>query len=288
MNKVKIIADSTCDISLDFLKKNDIDILPLRVLIHGEEHLDLEEIKWKELEEKINKYNELPKTSAINIGTYIETFEKYSKEGYDIIFISIGDKFSSNYKNAVLAKEEFENVYVINSDNLSSAIGLMIMKMIKYRNLGLSAKEIYEKIEELKPRVITETALKTMNYLYKGGRCSGGKYLVGTLLKLYPIVRINGDGEIKVHKIGKLRFKNALDLVAADFKKELENGNVDEDFIIISNVGNPESQEYLYNKVSSFFPKDKIFQFEAGCVVGAHCGPGTTGFFYIRKNRIED
>ena len=283
MNKIKIIADSTCDVSKDFLKKYDIDILPLHVLIHGEEYLDLEEIKWNELIEKIEKYNELPKTSAVNIGTYIDTFKKYTDEGYDVIFVSIGSKFSSNYSNALLAKEEFDNVYVINSDNLSSAIGLILLKIVKFRDEGKSAKEIFEIIEELKTRVITETALKTMNYLYKGGRCSGGKYLVGTVLKLFPIVRISGDGEIKVFKVGKLRFKNALDLVAADFKKEVDAGNVDEDFIIVSNVGNQEGQDYLVNKVSQFFDRSKILEFEAGCVVSTHCGPGTTGFFYIRK-----
>ena len=283
MNKIKIIADSTCDVSKEFLEKHDIDILPLHVLIHGEEYLDLEEIKWNELIEKIEKYNELPKTSAVNVDTYTEVFKKYTDLGYDVIFVSIGKHFSSNYSNALTAKEAFDNVYVINSDNLSSAIGLILLKIIKFREEGLPASEIFTRIEELKTRVITETALKTMNYLYKGGRCSGGKYLVGTLLKLYPIVRIT-DGEIKVHKIGKLRFKNALDLVAQDFRKEVEAGNVDEDYIIVSNVGNPEAEAYLVEKVSKFFDKDKILQFEAGCVVSTHCGPGTTGFFYIRKH----
>lgn len=283
MNKVKIIADSTCDISLEKLKEMDIDFLPLYVVIQDKSYLDLEEIKWNQVIELVNKYNELPKTAAINIQTFLDVFEKYTDEGYDVIFLSLGSNFSSNYNNARLAAEEFEDrVFVVDSCNLSSAIGLMLMKMNNMKNEGLSAKEIVERMEKIIPLVQTETALETMQYLYKGGRCSGLKYLLGSVFKLYPIVKIK-EGLIKVHKIGKITFKNALNIIAQDFKNDLDAGNVDEDFIIISTVGNEWARQYLYDKVSKFFPKDRIFLYDAGCVVSTHCGPGTTGFFYIRK-----
>lgn len=284
MNKVKIIADSTCDISIERLKELDIDLLSLYVVIQDKQYLDLEEIKWNDVIAKVNETGELPHTAAINIDTFETTFKKYVDQGYDVIFLSLGSNFSSNYNNARLAAEEFDEgrVYILDSQNLSSAIGLMLFKMAAFRDQGLSAKEIVEKMEKIIPLTQTETALETMQYLYKGGRCSALKFMVGNILKLYPIVKVE-DGVINVHKIGKLTFKNALNIIANDFRKELEAGNVDEDFIIISTVGNEPARSYLCDKVSQFFPKEKIYLYDAGCVVSTHCGPGTTGFFYIRK-----
>ncbi|MBQ9448261.1 MAG: DegV family protein [Acholeplasmatales bacterium] len=284
MNKVKIIADSTCDISIERLKELDIDLLSLYVVIQDKQYLDLEEIKWNDVIAKVNETGELPHTAAINIDTFATTFKKYVDQGYDVIFLSLGANFSSNYNNARLAAEEFDEgrVYILDSQNLSSAIGLMLFKMAAFRDQGLSAKEIVEKMEKIIPLTQTETALETMQYLYKGGRCSALKFMVGNILKLYPIVKVE-DGVINVHKIGKLTFKNALNIIANDFRKELEAGNVDEDFIIISTVGNEPARSYLCDKVSQFFPKEKIYLYDAGCVVSTHCGPGTTGFFYIRK-----
>ena len=169
MNKVKIIADSTCDISIEKLKEMDIDFLPLYVVMQNQSYLDLEEIKWNQVIEMVNKYNELPKTAAINIATFIDTFEKYTSEGYDVIFLSLGANFSSNYNNARIAAEEFEDrVFIVDSSNLSSAIGLMLFKMNNMKNQGMSAKEIVENIQKIIPLVQTETALETMQYLYKG------------------------------------------------------------------------------------------------------------------------
>lgn len=285
MHKIKVIVDSTVDISMEKLKELDVDMLPLSVLIHGEEYLDLEQIKWYELIEKINKYNELPKTSAINVEKFMEIFYKYTRMGYEVIFLSLGANFSSNYSNACFAASSFENgVYVLDSQNLSSAIGLQLLKIKKFQSEGLSAKEIVEKMGKIIPLTQTETALETMEYLYKGGRCGSLKYFISNILKLNPIVKVN-DGVIKVHKITRGKFQKSLDTIANDFKKDLDNDNVDLDYIIISTVGNTAGQEYLYKKISTFFNPTHILLFDAGCVVSSHCGPGTTGFFYIKKGK---
>ena len=284
MNKIKIICDSTCDMSVEKLKELDIDFLPLYVVLHDEYKKDLIDVKWNDVIEWVDKTKELPKTAAINVDTFMETFDKYVSQGYEVIFLSIGSNFSSNYNNARLAATEFDDkVYVIDSMNLSSAQGLLLLKMVKYKNEGLSAKEIVEKINELIPLTITETALETMKYLHKGGRCSSLKYYIGVVLKIYPVVKIT-DGVINVHKLGKLLFKKALNIIINDFKNDFDNDNVDSDYIIISTVGNEKGQKYLYEKISEFFPKEKILLFDAGCVVSTHCGPGTTGFFYIKKH----
>ena len=282
MNKIKVIVDSTVDMSLEKLKELDVDMLPLSVNINNCDYLDYVEIKWNELIEKVKTYKTLPKTSAISVGTFVTTFEKYTNEGYDVIFLSLGSHFSCNYNNAITAKELVDgNIYIIDSQNLSSAIGLQLLKIIIMKNEGLSAEEIVKKMEDIVQRTQTETALETMEYLYKGGRCSGIKYLIGSLLRLYPIVKVNK--EITVHKLGKVTFRNALDIIISDFKKDLDDGNVDMDYIIISSVGNKKAQNYMYNKISEFFDSKKILLYDAGCVVSTHCGPGTTGFFYIKN-----
>ena len=284
MNKVKIITDSTCDISIEKLNELDIDFLPLYVVMKEKYYKDLIDVKWNDVIKMVDEYNELPKTAAINVDTFVETFKKYTDLGYDVIFLSIGSKFSSNFNNARLAKEEVSgNIYIVDSMNLSSALGLLLLKMDKFKKEGLSAEEIVEKINELIPLTQTETALETMKYLHKGGRCSSLKYYLGVVLKIYPVVKII-DGVIEVHKLGKIMFKKALNIIINDFKNDLDNDNVDMDYIIISTVGNEKGQNYLYEKISEFFPKEKILLFDAGCVVSTHCGPGTTGFFYIRKH----
>ena len=152
MNKVKIIADSTCDISIERLKELDIDLLSLYVVIQDKQYLDLEEVKWNDVIAKVNETGELPHTAAINIDTFETTFKKYVDQGYDVIFLSLGANFSSNYNNARLAAEEFDEarVYILDSQNLSSAIGLMLFKMAAFRDQGLSAKEIVEKMEKIR------------------------------------------------------------------------------------------------------------------------------------------
>ena len=286
MPDIKVIVDSTVDISLEKLKELDVDMLPLYVSIHGEEYKDLEEIRWNEVIEKVEKYNELPKTSAINVQTFYETFDKYLKQGKEVIFLSLGSNFSINYTNACTARDMLgKGVYVIDSRNLSSAIGLQLFKIIKMKNEGLSAKEIVLKMEEIVENTQTETGLETVEYLHKGGRCSGVTRFLATVLKLYPIVKIK-EGLIKVHKIGTVKFKNALDKIIKDFKKDYDSDNVDEDHIIISTVGNKPAQHYLFTKISEFFNPIKILLFDAGCVVSTHCGPGTTVLFYIRKRKV--
>lgn len=274
--------DSTVDVSQELLKELDVEMLPLAVTINNQSYLDVLEIKWDKLIEKVKEYKTLPKTSAINIGTFVDVFEKYTDLGYDVIYLSLGSNFSCNYQNAVLAKEMVDgNVYVIDSQNLSSAIGLQLLKIIKMKNEGLSASEIVKNMEDIIKKTQTETALKTMEYLHKGGRCSGIKYLLGSVLRLFPVVKVNK--EITVHKIGKLKFTNALDIIVSDFKKDFDEGNVDLDNIIISTVGNKKAQHYLFDQISKFFDSKKILLFDAGCVVSTHCGPGTTGFYYIKN-----
>ena len=284
MNKIKIICDSTCDISVEKLNELDIDFLPLYVVMKEKYYKDIIDVKWSDIIKMVDEEKELPKTAAINVDTFMETFKKYVDLGNEVIFLSIGSNFSSNYNNARLASQEFDGkVFVIDSMNLSSAQGLLLLKMDKLKKEGLSAKEIVDKINELIPLTITETALETMKYLHKGGRCSSLKYYLGMVLKIYPVVKIT-DGVINVHKLGKLLFKKALNIIISDFKRDFDNDNVDSDYIIISTVGNEKGQKYLYEKIGEFFPKDHILLYDAGCVVSTHCGPGTTGFFYIKKH----
>ena len=194
MNKIKVIVDSTVDVPLEKLKEHDVDMLPLYVNIHGEEYRDLEEIKWDELISKVEKYDELPKTSAVTVETFYNTFSKYASKGYDVIFLSLGSNFSCNYSNAVTAASMIEgNIYVIDSKNLSSAIGLQLLKILKMKEEGLEAKEIVEKMADIIENTQTETGLETVEYLHNGGRCSGVARIFANILKLIQLLKLKKD-----------------------------------------------------------------------------------------------
>lgn len=283
MNSVKIITDSTCDLSLETLKQLDIEMLPLNVIIGGETYKDCIDLNTKKLFELVEEKKELPKTSAISIGDFFEVFKKYVDEGFDIIFMGIDSKISSTFATALSVSKEFpDRVYALDSVNLSSAIGLQLLKMAKMRDNGLSAKEIVDKILEITPKVQCSFVIKTMDYLYKGGRCSGMKYFAGKILHIHPIIRME-NGELIVHRTPRGKMYKALDVMINEFKAVYEAGNVDLDHVMITHACADEYCEYVFNRLSEFMDSSIIMCTTAGCVIGAHCGPGTIGILYISK-----
>lgn len=283
MNPVKIITDSTCDLSLETLKKLDIDFLPLNVIIGGVTYRDCVDITPEKLFKLVEEHDELPKTSAISPAKCYETFKHYVDLGFDVIFMGLDSKISSTYQSAVSASQEFDGrVHVIDSVNLSSAIGLQLLKMAHFRDEGLSADQIVEKMKEITPKVQCSFALKTMNYLYKGGRCSGLTFFIGRILHLHPIIRME-EGTLKVHKTPRGKTIKALDIMIKEFKEAYDANNVDLGTVMITHACTQEYADYIYGKLSEFMDPKHIMVTVAGCVISSHCGPGCIGILYIEK-----
>lgn len=279
---IKIITDSTNDLSKDMLDKLDVDVIPLNVSFSSGSYLDGVEITTEELYKKVSELDEIPKTAAIPIMTFVDYFSKYINQGYDVIYFGISRQMSRTYENALLAKEELESdkIYIVDSMNLSTGIGLLVLKACKYRDNNMSAKEIADRLNIDNKLVLSQFAIERMDFLHKGGRCSSIAKLFGTLLKIKPIIAVR-DGKMHVMKkpIGKMKI--ALDIMIKQIIDDKDR--LDTDHIIVTHSLAYDYCDYIVSKLKVEFPNVDIITSVAGCVISSHCGKGTIGILYMVK-----
>ena len=282
MNKVVIFADSTIDLNLEDYKKFDIHVIPLLVSEGDKTYKDCVDLFPDELYAMVEKNGRLPKTSAESPGTLIEAYRPWIEKGYDIVFVGIGEKLSATVTSSKLAARELgeDRIYTINSDNLSSASGLLAMKCCKLRDENKSAEQIYNEVQKLSSKVVAMFAVETLDYLYKGGRCSGTARLFGKMLHIHPIIRVV-DGSLIVYKKPRGKMQKAIDEQVFELKHDLPY--VDMDHIMITSAGvTPEIKKYFFDAVSKYVDPKCIHESRAGCVISSHCGFGTIGLLYIK------
>ncbi|MGD9761766.1 MAG: DegV family protein [Candidatus Izemoplasmatales bacterium] len=282
MNKVKIISDSTCDLSKELLEKHNIEIVPLYVNFGDESFLDGVNLSVEEMYDLVQQRKTLPKTAAPSPGAFVEVFNKYLQEGYEIIYLGIGSKFSATFSSANVAKNtlESDDIYLVDSLNLSSGTGLLLLKASKFVEEGYSAKEIKEKLEMLVPKVRSQFVIDTLEYLYKGGRLNALSALVGGMLKIKPIIKVR-DGLMVVGKKGRGSMKNGIDLMLREVIVDKEN--IDPEFMMITHSLADESCTYIREKINGIIDIKNLYDTQAGCVISSHCGKGTIGVLYIMK-----
>lgn len=280
MNKVIIITDSTCDLMPDYIKEHNVVVLPLYVNFGDTSYRDGVDITTPKLYEMVEEKQELPKTAAISVGDFVDVFEKYLNEGFDVVYTGISSFMSSTYNNAILAAggELDKRIFVVDSKNLSTGIGLLVLKMVKMRDLGMSASEIALEANKIVPRIRSQFAIKKFDYLYKGGRCSTMSAIFGSVLSIKPIIEVR-DGKMTVGKKPMGKMKRALDVMLEMIDKDKDN--VDLDCIMITHSIADDSCEYLKNELSKRYDSKILMETHAGCVISSHCGEGTIGILYI-------
>ena len=286
-NKVMIIADSTCDLNKDYLKENNIVILPLHVSFPGDDkdYLDGVNLDAETVYKKVEEIGNTPKTGAANVNQFIELFQKYIDENYDIIYTGIGSGLSSSYQNAVLASQEFPEgrIEIVDSQNLSTGIGLLVCKMVDFRNEGLDVHQIAEKVRELVPLVSAKFCIDRLDYLHKGGRCSGMTKLFAHLLNLHPVAKVI-NGKLTVYKTPRGKYRKAVDAQIQEFLEDLPN--IDLTRVFVTDSGHMDGEdEYVIQELSKHMDPSKIIHTTAGCVISSHCGPKTIGILYILKEK---
>lgn len=281
MRKIKIIADSTCDLNPETLRALDIEVIPLLVLFGDKEYRDGENITLEQLYQNVQTLKMMPRTAAVSPAAFIERFKVLIDQDYDIFFTGIGSTLSGTYQAALIAATEFPKgrIRIVDSLNLSTSSGLLILKACKLRDEGKSLDEIADEIQRLVPKVYCSFAVETLEYLYKGGRCSRTKFYVGTLLRAHPIIKVT-DGKLDVYKTPKGKMVKALDVLVEDFKKFLPD--VDMDHIMITHSIAPEGLKYLTEELSKLVDPKCLMITRAGCVIASHCGPNTIGILFIR------
>ncbi len=285
MKRVLILTDSTADLSVDLREERQIYSLPLLVQFGDEHYRDGIDLTTKELYDIVDVRKELPKTAAIPPGQFIDFFEQYLNQGYEIVYVGIGSTISGTFQSAMIAKQmiETKDVYLIDSKNLSSGIGLLALKAADFRDQGLSAMQIKEALEKLVPCVKSQFAIKTLDYLHKGGRASGTAKLIGDVLGIKPIIQVK-DGVLIVYKKPVGKMTRALDMMLSDFFKELDHDNLDLDYVMVTHSLADKNAAYMIEKIKSKVLPKQLLESHAGCVISSHCGPGTIGILYMTRS----
>lgn len=281
--EVVITADSTCDLPGYLIKKHGIDISPLGIQLGLESYQDGVDITPDDIYSYYHQTKVLPKTAAVSPIAYAELFEKYTSQGKAVVHINLSSAISSTHQNAALASEEFEDVYVVDSKNLCTGLGLLVLKACDLRDEGFSAQEIAQRLETLKHKVNSSFVLDTLEFLHKGGRCSGLTKLGANLLGLKPSIAVNNqDGTMSVGK----KYRGKIEAVYAQYARDVMKnlGNMDRRRIVVAHSGiSQEKIDILHNEVSLAGIFDEVIVARAGCTITSHCGPGTAAIMYMEK-----
>lgn len=283
MNKIKIIVDSTVDLSKELYEKYDIDVIPLNVNFGTTNYKDGVNLTIDELYKKVKETNMLPSTAAPSPQDFVDIFKKYIDLGFDIIYLGLGSKFSTTFQNAFIAKQEFDEdrIYLVDSLNLSTGSGLLALRAGRLVKEGKSAKEIKEDLEKCVPNISTKFAVETLEYLHKGGRCSGASKLFGHIFHIHPIISVV-DGSMIVTKKPRGLMKVAIDEMINELKADLPNIYLDD--VMITNSGcSDDVINYCVSETKKLVDPSRVRETKAGCVIGSHCGYGSLGILYIKK-----
>ena len=282
---VKIIADSTCDLSKDLLEKYDISVVPLHIVLGDKEYKDGLEISPDEIYEWSNSNKEAPKTSAAAISDTIDIYSKYLKSYDEIICFSISGQMSTTVNVMRMAAEELDSedrIHIIDSENLSTGGGLLVIEAAIMAKEGKSGIEIIESINELKPFVRASFIVDTLTFLHRGGRCSGVAALAGGALKLHPKIVVENGG-MKPDKKYRGKMNSAILSYVKDLEPQIKNAKNDRVFITHSGC-----EEEIIQSVRQYLSElghfEEILITRAGGVISSHCGPGTLGVLFIENN----
>ena len=284
-NNVIISSDSTTDLSAELKERYNIATLPLGINLGDKIYVDGVDITPDDIYEHHRKTGELPKTSAANLGESLDFFKQFTDEGKTVIHFTISSTMSSTYSNACLAAAEFENVYVIDSANLSTGAGLLVVNAAEMAAKGMEAEEIVEKIKKLTSHVDASFVIDNLEYLHKGGRCSALAMMGANLLKLKPCIEVK-NGSMGVGKKYRGKYADVLKTYVAE--RIGDGSDIDLDRVFVTHAGCDETiVKSVVEQVKAAAPFKEVFLTRAGCTVSAHCGADTLGVLFIRKNPVE-
>ena len=278
---IKFSADSTCDLSPELLQRYNISIRPLYVVMDGEPKQDGVSVTPDEMYAYTAASGKLCSTAAINVADYLEFFHPLSQENEAVIHTCISSEFSSCYQNACLAAQEFDNVYVVDSRNLSTGHGLVVLEGVDLAAAGKSVPEIVEGMQAVTARVSASFIPTELEYLRKGGRCSAVAALGANLLKLKPCIQVQ-EGKMGVGK----KYRGNMPQVLPTYVKEMlaQPDTIDTRRVFITHSGMDEALIALVKEtVESFMHFEEVLIARAGGTVSSHCGPGTLGVLFVNK-----
>ncbi len=279
--KVVIASDSTTDLNSELIERYGVKIVPLAVNLGGKQYTDGVDID----PDMIYKYYEdngtLPKTAAPNISDFHDFFEKETADGGEVVFFTISSEMSSTFNNARLAAEEFPGVHVVDTRNLSTGGGLLVVTAGEMAKAGKSAAEIAEACRETASRVDASFIIDNLEFLHKGGRCSAVAAFGANLLQLKPCIAVH-DGKMMVGK--KYRGKFDINVLKYIADRLGDGTDVEDNCIFVTHAGlERDFLESCVAKVKSIIPTAEVHITRAGCTISSHCGRSCIGVLFIRK-----
>lgn len=282
--KVIIASDSTCDLSSELIERYQVKILPLGVNLGNKQYFDGVDIDPEFIYQHYEKTGELPKTSAANVADFIDFFKKHTEDGSSLVMFTISSEMSSTYSNAKIASEEFENVFVVDTKNLSTGGGLLVVAAGEMAAQGKSANEIAKRCTELAECVDASFVIDNLEFLHKGGRCSAVSAFGANLLQLKPCIMVK-NGKMGVGKKYRGKFMSALENYINDQLADVSD--IDLDRVFVTHAGcDEEICRRCVELVKEKVPFKEVLFTRAGCTISSHCGRNTLGILFIRKTPL--
>lgn len=288
MGRIGVASDSTCDLSKELLDQYGISILPLHVILDDKEYLDGVDVTPNDIYEWSEKVKKTPKTSAFSPAE-AEDFLKAQMEQYDeLIFFDISDTMSTSRNVMQMTAEGMglqDKVFVIDSMNLSTGIGLLVVQAAVLAKNAASAKEVVDEITGLRPKVRASFVVDTLTYLYRGGRCSGTAALIGSAIQLHPSIHVV-DGNMQVGK----KYRGKMEKVVMNYVNDSIQCmmGAEKDRVFITHSGSdPAIVEAVREKLLALGYFKEVLETRAGGVISSHCGPGTLGVLFIAGNAVK-
>lgn len=279
--RYQITSDSTCDLSPEQLEQYNIRLLPLYVSMDGKTLRDGVDVKPDDIYAHVSAGGSLPQTAAVNLADYVRAFTELSKKNNFVIHVCISLDFSCCYQNAKLAAADFDNVYVVDSRNLSTGHGLVVLEAERMAREGMAPDDIVAALHDLTGRVEASFILDRLDYMKKGGRCSTATALGASLLKLHPCLDVV-DGKLPVTK----KYRGSIEKVVEEYVRDRLRDRTDLDtrraFLVDTCP-----DDHLASIAREVLRQDgrfqEIIEAKAGCTIFCHCGPGTLGVIFLRK-----
>ncbi len=281
--KIILSTDSTCDLSLELKEKYNVNFVPYHITLDNVEYMDNVDIKPGDIFKAYKEKGILPKTAAINIADYTDKFNELLKDGDAIIHICLGSALSTSYNNCRLAAEEFDNVYVVDSCNLSTGVGHLVIEAAKLIEKGMEPDDIKNELETIKKRIHSSFVVDKLDFLHAGGRCSAVAAFGANLLKLKPSILVdNESGAMGVGKKYRADLKSVLVKYVNETLEEYDNIDTEKLFITYTDI----DQSYIdavREAVDNKLKFENIYYTQASCTISCHCGPNTLGILFMTK-----
>ena len=282
MNKKVIIAsDSTCDLGLELISKYDIKIVPLSVTLGDKTYTDGVDVDPDMIYRHYEEKRELPKTAAPNVLDFETFYQKYTAEGYAVVMFTISSTMSSTYNNARLAALDFEDVYAVDTGNLSTGGGLLVLHAAEMALAGKNAAEIAEECRALTQKVEASFVVDSLEFLHKGGRCSALAAFGANLLRLKPCIAVK-DGKMGVRK----KYRGKFGVVLQKYVEEQigDGTGIRKNRIFVTHAGCEDAiVQQCVEQIKALDLFDEVLITRAGCTVSAHCGRNTLGVLFIKE-----